>query len=194
MELYQLVPPPIKREVPVVQELKSQEPVPVYEPPTASPSALAEYIIEGEKPRERYFLHDSTMPIKLHTDGTIVLGLTLDNKLNRANQERFAQDRNTLTREVQLYHSPVQEQVTASAIAVAMNEVPKELKLAYNEKLAEYKDVSARLTRHKYMSPTVLELTTERFTQLITDLSDILGQVDAIREHTLEESQEGFAI
>jgi hypothetical protein len=95
---------------------------------------------------------------------------------------------------VQLYQQPVQEQVTALAMAVVMNEVPMQLRVAYNAKLGEYKEVSAKLNRHKFMSPTVLELTTERFVELIADLSGMLEQVDCIRQHTLEESQGGFAV
>ena len=61
--------------------------------PPARENVLAEYIIEGDQPGERYFLYDSTMPLKLHTDGTIELGLTMDNELNRANKERFEKER-----------------------------------------------------------------------------------------------------
>lgn len=95
---------------------------------------------------------------------------------------------------LQLYHPPVDGEVTAAVLAVVMNEVPMELKVAYNDKLAEYGIVSAKLNRHKFMSPTVLELTTDRFLELIADLSDMLEQIDCIRQHTLEESMGGFAV
>lgn len=58
-------------------------------PPPAQVNVLAEYIIEGDPQGERYFLYDSTMPVKRHTDGTIELGLMIDDDLNRANKERF---------------------------------------------------------------------------------------------------------
>lgn len=95
---------------------------------------------------------------------------------------------------LQLYHPPVDGEVTAAVIAVVMNEVPMELKVAYNAKLAEYGTVSAKLNRHKFMTPTVLELTTERFLDLIQELSVMLDQIDTVREHTLEESMGGFVV
>lgn len=100
---------------------------------------------------------------------------------------------------VQIYHPSVAEQVAASGMAVVMNSVPAvippELRTAYNDKLTEYKEVSEKLNkRHKFMSVAVLELTTERFMELIEELSSMLNEVDAIREHTLEEAMEGFAV
>jgi len=61
-------------------------------PLPARVNVLAEYIIEGDQPGERYFLFDSTMPVKRHMDGTIELGLTIDDDLNRKNKERFEKD------------------------------------------------------------------------------------------------------
>ena len=66
---------------------------PANDPPPARVNVLAEYIIEDDQPGERYFLYDSTMPLKRHTDGTIELGLMIDDDLNRANKERFEKDR-----------------------------------------------------------------------------------------------------
>lgn len=63
------------------------------DPPPARVNVLAEYIIEGDPQGERYFLFDSTMPLKRHTDGTIELGLMIDDDLNRANKERFEKER-----------------------------------------------------------------------------------------------------
>lgn len=102
---------------------------------------------------------------------------------------------------VQLYHRPAEE-VVAETIAAMMphNDVPVviipvELRTAYNDKLNDYKEVSEKLNkRHKFMSVAVLELTTERFMDLIEELSSMLNEVDAIREHTLEEAMEGFAV
>ena len=74
-------------------ELKPDNIPPANEPPPARVNVLAEYIIEGDQPGERYFLYDSTMPLKRHTDGTIELGLMIDDDLNRANKERFEKDR-----------------------------------------------------------------------------------------------------
>lgn len=66
---------------------------PANDPPPARVNVLAEYIIEDDQPGERYFLYDSTMPLKRHTDGTIELGLMIDDDLNRANKERFEKER-----------------------------------------------------------------------------------------------------
>ena len=77
----------------IIFEMKPDNTPPANEPPPARVNVLAEYIIEGDQPGERYFLYDSTMPLKLHTDGTIELGLTMDNELNRANKERFEKER-----------------------------------------------------------------------------------------------------
>ena len=65
-------------------------------PPPARVNVLAEYIIEGDPQGERYFLFDSTLPVKRHTDGTIELGLMIDDDLNRKNKERFEKDRQKL--------------------------------------------------------------------------------------------------
>ena len=70
-------------------------PPPANDPPPARKNVLAEYIIEDDPQGERYFLFD-TMPLKRHTDGTIELGLTIDDDLNRANKERFEKERHTL--------------------------------------------------------------------------------------------------
>lgn len=198
VDLLELTPPPAQRKQAAPEPTTQVFPMPIDNTQLpAQTSALAEYIIEGAQPSERYFLHDSTMPIKLHTDGTVELGLMLDDKLNQVNKERFEQERHTLprvARAVQLYHPSVAEQVAASGMAVVKNEVSLKLKTAYNDKLAEYNEVSAKLNRHKFMNPAVLAVHTERFIQLITDLSDILDEVDAIREHTLGEAVEGFAV
>lgn len=73
----------------IIFEKKPDNIPPANEPPPAQVNVLAEYIIEGDQPGERYFLFDSTMPVKRHTDGTIELGLMIDDDLNRANKERF---------------------------------------------------------------------------------------------------------
>ena len=74
-------------------ELKITGEKQVNDPPPARVNVLAEYIIEGDPQGERYFLYDSTMPLKRHTDGTIELGLMIDDDLNRANKERFEKER-----------------------------------------------------------------------------------------------------
>lgn len=77
-------------------ELKITGEKQVNDPPPARVNVLAEYIIEGDPQGERYFLYDSTMPVKRHTDGTIELGLMIDDDLNRANKERFEKERHKL--------------------------------------------------------------------------------------------------
>ena len=77
----------------IIFELKIAGEKQVNDPPPARVNVLAEYIIEGDPQGERYFLYDSTMPLKRHTDGTIELGLMIDDDLNRANKERFEKER-----------------------------------------------------------------------------------------------------